>query len=159
MSPLLHNGDGFPELSVQTLHKGGISLPRDLAGSFGVVIFYRGSWCPYCVAQLSAFRRAEAALAEQGIKVVALSAEDEGAAAALAAKLGIAFPIGYGADVDQIVARTGAYFNEQPRHLQSAGFVLDPAGKVLTAVYSSLAIGRLLPDDVVGFVQYVRSHR
>jgi hypothetical protein len=36
--------------------------------------------------------------------------------------------------------------------------VLDPEGRVITAVYSSEAIGRLVPDDVAGFVQYVKSH-
>ena len=159
LSPLLRNGDSFPELTVAALGGGRLSLPGDLAGSFGVVLFYRGSWCLYCAAQLSAFGRAEAALAELGIKVVALSADDEGAAAAFGAKHKIAFPIGYGADVDQIAATTGAYVNDQPRHLQSTGFVLDPAGKVLTAVYSSLAIGRLAADDVIGFVRYVRSQR
>jgi peroxiredoxin len=157
LSPLLNNGDSFPELTVQALGGGRLSLPGDLAGSFGVVLFYRGSWCPYCVAQLSAFGRAEAALAELGIKVVALSADDEGAAAAFAAKHEIAFPIGYGVDVDRVAAATGTYVNDQPRYLQSTGFVLDPAGKVLTAVYSSLAIGRLVADDVIGFVRYVRS--
>ena len=158
-STVLHNGESFPTLTIGALGDRQISLPRDLAGSFGVVLFYRGSWCPYCVAQLSAFGRAEAALAELGIKVVAVSADDEGAAAALAAKHNISFPIGYGADVDHVAAATGAYVNHQPRHLQSTGFVLDPAGKILTAVYSSLAIGRLVADDVVGFVRYVRSQR
>jgi len=158
MSPVLHNGDSFPGLTVPTVGGLPLSLPGDLAGSFGVVLFYRGSWCPYCVAQLSAFGRAEAALAELRIKVVALSADDEGAAATLAAKHKIAFPIGYGIDVEQIAAATGAYVNDQPLHLQSTGFVLDPAGKVLTAVYSSLAIGRLVADDVIGFVRYVRTH-
>ena len=36
--------------------------------------------------------------------------------------------------------------------------VLDPEGRVLVAVYSTGAIGRLLPDDVVGVVRYARSH-
>jgi len=37
---------------------GTISLPDDLADSYGVVLIYRGSWCPYCNAQLAAFSRA-----------------------------------------------------------------------------------------------------
>jgi hypothetical protein len=37
-----------------------------VAGGFGVVLFYRGSWCPYCNAQLRAFQRATAGLAEVG---------------------------------------------------------------------------------------------
>jgi hypothetical protein len=41
----------------------------------------------------------------------------------------------------------------------STGFVLDPGGQVITAVYSSGAIGRLAADDVVGFVGYVKSYQ
>jgi len=36
--------------------------------------------------------------------------------------------------------------------------VLDPAGNVIVSVYSSGAIGRLVPDDVVGLVRYLREH-
>jgi hypothetical protein len=57
-----------------------------------------------------------------------------------------------------VAALTGAYVNPEPLHLQTTGFVLDPKGKVITAVYSSGAIGRLAADDVAGLVQYVRSH-
>lgn len=159
LSRRLRNGDGFPDLAIQRLGGGRLELPRDLAGSFGVVLFYRGSWCPYCAAQLSAFARAEATLRDLGIKVVALSADDEAATAAFAAKHGIAFPIGHGADVRGIAAATGAYLNDRPLYLQSTGFVLDPAGRILTAVYSSLAIGRLVADDVAGFVRYVKSQK
>ncbi len=55
-------------------------------------------------------------------------------------------------------AATGAYVNDDPRHLQSTGFVLPPEGTVLTAVYSSGAIGRLVPEDVVGLVTYAKQH-
>jgi hypothetical protein len=43
-------------------------------------------------------------------------------------------------------------------HLQSTGFVTGPQGKVVVSVYSSGAIGRLVPDDVAGLVRYVREH-
>ena len=56
--PLLHNGDRFPRLSIRKVGGGTIELPGDLAGSFGVVLIYRGAWCPYCNAQLAAFARA-----------------------------------------------------------------------------------------------------
>jgi hypothetical protein len=53
---------------------------------------------------------------------------------------------------------TGAFVNPDPVYLQSTGFVLDPAGQVAVSVYSSGAIGRLVPDDVVGMVRYLREH-
>ena len=43
-------------------------------------------------------------------------------------------------------------------YLQSTGFVLDPAGRVVVSVYSSGAIGRLVPEDVAGLVRYLRDH-
>jgi len=36
--------------------------------------------------------------------------------------------------------------------------VLAPDGSAVTAVYSSGAIGRLVPDDVVGLVRYMKDH-
>jgi hypothetical protein len=52
---LLRPGDRFPALMVALPGGGARRLPDDLAGHFGVVLFYRGSWCPYCDAQLRAF--------------------------------------------------------------------------------------------------------
>ena len=52
---LLHPGDPFPVLRVP-LHSGGtLSLPGALAGSFGVILFYRGAWSAYCNAQFGRF--------------------------------------------------------------------------------------------------------
>src|SRR5690348_14089592 len=82
----LRNGQPFPPLEVPAVGGGTISLPDDLAGSYGVVLIYRGSWCPYCNAQLAAFSRALDALTELGVKVVALSVDDEETSAALVAK-------------------------------------------------------------------------
>jgi peroxiredoxin len=55
---LLHPGDRFPTFTVTLSDGGTLVLPDDLAESFGVVLFYRGAWCPYCNAQLRAFQRA-----------------------------------------------------------------------------------------------------
>lgn len=54
---LLRPGDSFPALTAALPHDRTLRLPEDLADHFGVVLFYRGSWCPYCNAQLSAGHR------------------------------------------------------------------------------------------------------
>ncbi|HEY4199301.1 MAG TPA: peroxiredoxin family protein [Devosiaceae bacterium] len=156
--PLLQNGQTFPHLEISAVGGGTIDLPGALAGSFGVILIYRGSWCPYCNAQLASFARAKDKFAELGIKVVAFSVDDEETTAALIAKNRLAFPVGHSADIDTVVAATGAYTNESPRYLQTTGFVLAPDGTIINAVYSSAAIGRLVPDDVAGLVAYVKSH-
>ena len=154
---VLENGAPFPHLMLDTAGGGTISLPGDLSGSFAVVLLYRGSWCPYCNAQLAAFSRAHDTLAELGVKIVALSVDDEATTLALIKTHGLRFPVGHSVDVDSVAAATGAYTNAAPKYFQSTGFVLDPEGRVLTAVYSSGAIGRLVPADVVGFIRYVKS--
>jgi hypothetical protein len=76
----------------------------------------------------------------------------------LIAKHGLTFPVGFGADARTVADLTGAFVNSDPVYLQSTGFVLDPAAKVTVRVYSSGAIGRLVPDDVAGLVRYAREH-
>jgi peroxiredoxin len=126
----LRNGQRFPPLEVPAVGGGTISLPDALAGSYGVVLIYRGSWCPSCNAQLAAFSRALDALTELGAKVAALSVDDEETSAALVAKHKLRFPIGHSADAGKVAAATGAYVNDEPRYLQSTGFILAPDGTV-----------------------------
>jgi peroxiredoxin len=156
--PRLENGQAFPSLQLPLVGGGTVSLPGDLAGNFGVVLVYRGSWCPYCNAQLAAFSRVEEDLDAAGIKVVALSVDDEAASTELVNKRRLNFPVAHSADADDVAAALGSYVNDEPHYLQSTGFILAPDGTVLTAVYSSGAIGRLLPDDVLGFVRYAKEH-
>ena len=156
--PLLNPGDVFPELTLTIPGGKTVRVPETFAGQYGVVLIYRGSWCPYCNAQLRAFQRTRDTLAGAGVGVAALSVDDEEATAALIAKLRLAFPVGYGADAHKVAELTGAFVNPDPLYLQSTGFVLDPEGKVVVSVYSSGAIGRLVPEDVAGLVRYLREH-
>lgn len=155
--PRLNNGDAFPVLTLDTIRDGTLSVTHHLAGSYGAVLIYRGSWCPYCNAQLAAFARAKGKLDELGLRIAALSVDNKADAATLVEKHSLNFPVGYGVNAEKIAVSTGAYVNDSPRYLQSTGFVLDPDGKVITAVYSSGAIGRLVAEDLIGFVRYVKS--
>ena len=107
---------------------------------------------------MRAFERASRTLADNGIRIVSLSVDDKEAATALVATHKLTFPVGYGADAQAVAAATGAFVNPDPVYLQATGFVLGPDGKVVVSVYSSGAIGRLVPEDVAGLVEYVRAH-
>ncbi|RKN22160.1 peroxiredoxin [Micromonospora musae] len=156
---LLQPGEHFPALTLSLPDGETLRVPDALAGGFGVVLFYRGSWCPYCNAQLRAFQRSLGKLAELGVKVVAVSVDDEPTTKQTIAEHGLEFPVGHSADPDAFAEATGAFVNDDPRYLQSTGFVLDPEGKVVVSVYSSGAIGRLVPEDVAGLVRYLREHQ
>jgi peroxiredoxin len=155
-SNLLTPGDAFPALTLD--QPGGARLALPLHGDYTVVLFYRGSWCPYCNAQLRAFQRAQDKLSEVGARVVALSIDDEATTQATIDKHGLTYPVGYGVDARAIAEVTGAVVNPQGGYVESTGFVVGPDGKVLVSVYSTNAIGRLVPEDVLGFIRYVREH-
>jgi peroxiredoxin len=155
---LLRPGDPFPALTLATAN-GELSVPQALAGDFGVVLFNRGAWCSYCTAQLRSFQRAQPRLAEVGARIIALWVEDEATTKGFAEDNSIEFPIGYGVDADAVAAATGAFVNTDPAYLQSTGFVLNTDGKVLVSVYSSGTIGRLVPDEVIGMIQWLTAPR
>lgn len=104
------------------------------------------------------FQRAGASLDAMGVKVVALSVDDEATTQELITKNGLEFPVGHSADAKALAEETGAFVNDDPTFVQSTGFVLDPSGRVVVSVYSSGAIGRLVPDDVVGMIRYLSEH-
>jgi peroxiredoxin len=152
---LLHPGDAFPRLSIAPAGAETFELRSAIAGSYAVVLLYRGSWCPYCNAQLRAFQRSQERLAELGVRVVALSVDDEPTTQALIDRHGLTFPVGHSADPAALHQAVGAFVSGEPPYLESTGFVLDPQGRVIVSVYSSAAIGRLVPDDVAGLIRYL----
>jgi peroxiredoxin len=155
--PLLNNGDAFPKLEVPAVGGGTIALPGAVAGSWAVVLIYRGAWCPVCNAQLAGFGSEKEALDRLGVKVVALSVDDEATSAATKAKHHLQFPVGHSADADAVAAATGAFVNPSRHFLEPAGFVLAPDGTIKAAAYATSAVGRVAAKDVVGFVGYLQS--
>ena len=92
------------------------------------------------------------------VKIVALSVDDEATTQELITKNGLEFPVGHSADAKALADDTGALVNDQPTFVQSTGFVLDPPDRVVVSVYSSGAIGRLIPEDVLGMIRYLSEH-
>ncbi len=159
MTDLLHPGDAFPDLTLTLVGGEVLKLPDHFARRWGVVIFNRGSWCPFCNAQLRGFQRVLDDLAGLGAGVVSVSVDDEATARAMIAKYRLTFPVGHSADADRVAALTGAFVNPEPHYLQATGFVLAPDGTVVVSVYSSGAIGRVTGEDAVGLIRYAQQHK
>ena len=169
---MLQNGDVFPSLTFARAGGGEIHLPGDLAGGFGVILFYRGSWSHACNDQLYAFSRAADKFAHDGIKVVSVAVDDRETTETLVERHKLAFPVAYAADAPAVSAVTGAFVNEDAVFLEATGFVINPEGRIETAVYTSGessedrivtvsystgAVGRLMPDDVLVLVRHLKS--
>lgn len=160
MTHPLGNGVKLPALSFSKVGGGTLSLPDDFAGSYGVLQVYRGAFCPYCNEMLAGYQAALSDLTDAGIKMAAISVEDEAKATELAAKHQLEFPVGYGADPDQMAEATGAFTREvpiRPKFLEATGFILNPLGQIVAATYSTGPVGRIVPSDVLRVVAFAKA--
>src|SRR6056297_693327 len=71
VSPLLI-GSEVPDLTVPDSKGEMISL-SEIAGQNTLIVFYRGGWCPFCSAELSAIAEIKDELYEKGITIVGIS--------------------------------------------------------------------------------------
>ncbi len=127
-----------------------------------MVLFNRGHWCPYCVAQLKSFESGLEKLTAEGIGVISASADRIEHARETQKRTGATFPIAYGLPAFETAEILGAFYDPAPSqtapYIQSTGFLLAPGGRVVASVYSSGAIGRLVWQDVIGLVRYIKEH-
>ncbi|HZA33692.1 MAG TPA: hypothetical protein VE505_02130 [Vicinamibacterales bacterium] len=99
-------------------------------------------------------------LAAEGIGVIAASVDGIDHARETKTRTGATFPIAYGLPVIETAEAIGAFYDPAPSHtapyIQSTGFLLGPDGRVVLSVYSSSAIGRLVWQDVLALVRYIK---
>ena len=155
-------GDLFPDLKLKLINGEELQARKPTQHDWNVILFYRGSWCPFCQAQLKSFQSGLEKLADEGIGVVAASVDSLENAVATQHQTGAQFPLAYGLAVPETAQAIGAFYDENPLHtapyLHSTNFVVDPHGKVVVSVYSSGAIGRLNWPDVLGLVKYLKAN-
>ena len=89
---------------------------------------------------------------------MALSVDSEEDAQKMADRHNLTYPVLYGLDARKTMETIGGYINEAPSFLHPSGFILRPDGSIVLLVQSSGAIGRLVANDTVGVIQYVREN-
>ncbi len=90
-------------------------------------------------------------LEKLGAKVIAATTEPLEKAQDVADK--VSLPIAYGVTREQADS-LGAWWEDRRQLIQPSNFVLNDAGKVLSATYSSGPIGRLEAVDAIRFIQF-----
>lgn len=81
-----------------------VTLSNQLLRGPVVLTFYRGGWCGYCSAYLSALDQAAADFRNAGVEILAISPQTLQSSAATAEKLAVGFPVL--SDFDNAVARS-----------------------------------------------------
>lgn len=92
-------------------------------------------------------------LQDLDVEVVAASVDSREDAAKTVEDLELDFPVAWGLDAGEISRRLGAYAHEDG-YLQPLNVLLRD-GEVEQVTYSSGPLGRLQPDEVLQWVEYV----
>lgn len=86
-------GDSAPDFILPDTHGNAVRLYSLLRAAHVVVVFYRGSWCPYCDLHLRGFQRRLVELCELGAQVVAISPQLAGDLLSAQIKSQLALPM------------------------------------------------------------------
>lgn len=70
-------GSHIPNVKITAADGSGVRLHNLVGEQKTVIVFYRGSWCPYCTRHLAALGEVEGALLEQGYQIIAISPDRE----------------------------------------------------------------------------------
>ena len=101
-SALLEPGRKLPRLKFQTA--GGEDFDTaSLAGNPAVLLFYRGNWCPLCMAQIREIAAQYRELAARGVEVLLISPQPQGKSQHLARRFDA--PMRFLVDRDNLSAR------------------------------------------------------
>ena len=66
-------GEALPNISLTAINGKAVAIGDLVKSAPSVLIFYRGSWCPYCNTQLGELQTKEAELKQMGYQIIAIS--------------------------------------------------------------------------------------
>ncbi|MBI3884546.1 MAG: AhpC/TSA family protein [Opitutae bacterium] len=69
-------GATVPSVAVHSADGAELDLAAEVAGKPTLIVFYRGSWCPYCNKHLAALQELEPQLLALGYQILALSPDE-----------------------------------------------------------------------------------
>lgn len=158
-------GDAFPAIEVAQL--GGSQLKLGTArgdADWQMIVVYRGAHCPKCTQYLDLLKGMAAGFVDEGIDVVAVSADTEAKAVAQTQeKLSVPFDIGYGLTTEQM-QRLGLYIShprspkETDRPFAEPGlFVVNQDGQLHVVDISNNPFVRPELKTLLGGLKWIRN--
>lgn len=98
------------------------------------------------------FQRSIKDFEKRDIQVIAASSDPWEKALETVERYRLTFKVGYGLNAPAVSELTGAFYDERDGYLHATGFLIDPEGKVVNAVYSSRSVGRLVAKDCLEYI-------
>ena len=121
---VLQVGKKIPSVSFKNLDGSGVAIETFL-GAPAIFLFYRGNWCPFCMAQIKELSKEYQKIKEQGAALVFVSPQSPKHTKSLAKKFDI--PAQFLIDENLEAAKTLQLFHEKgtPRGFEVLGFDSD----------------------------------
>ncbi|MCC2656043.1 MAG: hypothetical protein K0Q76_1151 [Panacagrimonas sp.] len=140
---VLKTGEMLPDFELA--EGGSIVRSRDVTAQAALWIFYRGNWCPLCMAQIREVAAQYRELAARGVQVFIISPQPESHTASLARKFDV--PMRFMTDAGNAAARTLGILEENglPAGMQALGYGSDVPRPT---VFITAAGGRLIYCDL-----------
>jgi peroxiredoxin len=154
----LEHGKALPAFSLQDAD-GRIVTSTELTRKTALWMFFRGNWCPFCMAQIREVAAQYRELSQRGVDVILISPQPQSHTQSLAQRFEV--PMRFMTDVENLAAsRLGILAKGGlPMGLQALGydsdvpmptvFITDPAGKI---VYSDLTDNYRIRPEPADFI-------
>jgi peroxiredoxin len=163
-------GDAMPSFELKDAEGKSVSSSDLLKTGNLVIVFYRGSWCPFCNAYLHKLQGRLGDISAAGGKLVAISVEDPDASMAIAKKNELKYTVlsdpglavakkfkivySFSAEMDKAYKGYGldiAKHNqmEKPELPLAATYIVDRSGKITYAFLDADYKKRAEPDAVI----------
>ncbi|WPJ97822.1 peroxiredoxin-like family protein [Coraliomargarita algicola] len=148
----LEVGNRLPEVDLTDTAGQQRSLSQITAGGKNILIFYRGSWCPYCTRHLAAIGQHEQALLDRGYRIIAISPDQAETAQEYAAESEFNYSIYSDPELSAIKAFGLAFKWQNPKtgHTQirpvPAIFITDTEGRITFRHFDANYKERLSPE-------------
>lgn len=154
-----------PALQVPTLQHGSYDLATDSPEHFSLLVFYRGLHCPICMKYLLELARLVPEFEKRGVKVLALSSDNQDRAQQMAQKINMPeLRMGYGLALD--VARQWGLYISTSRGLTSIGieepalfsepavYIVRPDGTLYYGAVQTMPFARPQFADLLGAIDF-----
>ena len=142
INTIIKTGNTLPDLELQDFEKNNVNTSVFL-GNPSIFLFYRGNWCPLCMAQIQEIVSQYKELKKRNVNIVLISPQPHRQTKFLAKKFGLKF--NYLVDMENKVAKRLQIFsrNGLPMGLQVLGYdsdtvmptviITDKRGKIIFA--------------------------
>lgn len=143
-SELLKPGQKLPSFSAEDKNGNSISS-KSFIGSPSLILFYRGNWCPLCMAQIKEIAALYNVMINKGVKVILISPQSQQKTRELALKLNV--PFTFLKDVDNEAAKKLKILHKNglPAGMQMMGYESDT---VLPTVIITDSTGKIVYCDL-----------